>query len=220
MNSSHEWSRPIFLLNLHIGNDVVDLESDEARSLIENERFMRRVFTVGERETIGRSSDPLRAAWTIWAAKEAAYKVALKGDPRLPFAHSRFEVDLDASSVRSLGTEVGLRIEATKSYVHVVALSCAPLEVTKIVHRVERCPIADSAMHAKVLSEAVRRLAVEMLEREFDLTDARITRSMSTSGRLGPPEIYEQDRLVSGLSLSLSHHENWVAAAISNRSAD
>lgn len=78
-----------------IGNDVVDLEAPEARRKAADGRFLRRVFTAGERARILAAADPDRMLWTLWAAKEAAFKVARKLCADLPFAHRRLEAWLD-----------------------------------------------------------------------------------------------------------------------------
>src|SRR5690606_37025140 len=49
-------------------------------------------FTAREAELIAGSPNPDYALWMLWAAKEAAYKVAKKLAREVIFAHSRFEV--------------------------------------------------------------------------------------------------------------------------------
>lgn len=79
-----------------IGNDLVDLLAREAAGKSRDARFVKRVFTEREAEWVARAANPDRALWTLWAAKEAAYKVAKKLRAGTIFAHSRFEVAVDS----------------------------------------------------------------------------------------------------------------------------
>ncbi|HEU4585969.1 MAG TPA: 4'-phosphopantetheinyl transferase superfamily protein [Gemmatimonadaceae bacterium] len=82
-----------------IGNDLVDLRAREAAGKSGDARFVRRVFTAREAELIGGSASPDTALWMLWAAKEAAYKVARKLVPDVIFAHSRYEVIPDEGAL-------------------------------------------------------------------------------------------------------------------------
>ncbi|HEU6450356.1 MAG TPA: 4'-phosphopantetheinyl transferase superfamily protein [Gemmatimonadaceae bacterium] len=82
-----------------IGNDLVDLRAREAAGKSGDARFVKRVFTAREAELIAASSSPDIALWLLWAAKEAAYKVARKLSPTVIFAHSRYEVVPDEGAL-------------------------------------------------------------------------------------------------------------------------
>ena len=84
-----------------IGNDLVDLRARESAGRSRDARFVARVFTAREAELIARSSSPDAALWMLWAAKEAAYKVAKKLHPDVIFAHSRYEVTPDGAELAS-----------------------------------------------------------------------------------------------------------------------
>jgi len=84
---------------LLIGNDVVDLRDPESDPRSLHPRFDARVFAPREREQISQSPDPNRERWSLWAAKEAAYKVARKISGETIFSPVRFEVRLGAVSV-------------------------------------------------------------------------------------------------------------------------
>jgi len=82
-----------------IGNDLVDLRAREAGGKSRDARFVARVFTARERELVARSPDPDHTLWMLWAAKEAAYKVAKKLSPAAIFAHARYEVVPDDAAL-------------------------------------------------------------------------------------------------------------------------
>lgn len=73
--------------------DVVDLTAPRTADRTGDSRFLQRVFTPEERERIRHSTDPHQTLWTIWAAKEAAFKVISKiaGEPPV-FRHADFRV--------------------------------------------------------------------------------------------------------------------------------
>jgi hypothetical protein len=94
-----------------IGNDLVDLRAREAAGKSGDARFVARVFSAREAELIARSAKPDYALWMLWAAKEAAYKVAKKLRPDAIFAHSRYEVMPDGAA-RPLGDDGGSLLES------------------------------------------------------------------------------------------------------------
>ncbi len=92
-----------------VGNDVVDLADRDARSQTYALRFDARVFDRSERAAIERAGSPQSLQspqstestesqrWRLWAAKEAAYKVARKENAGTVFTPARFGVRLDAA---------------------------------------------------------------------------------------------------------------------------
>ena len=78
-----------------VGNDVVDLRDPEVQPGACHARFDARVFAAAELEAVRVSPVPQWLRWMLWAAKEAAYKVAKKDDARTVFSPSRFVVSLE-----------------------------------------------------------------------------------------------------------------------------
>ena len=78
-----------------VGNDIVDLDDMEVRTGPAHSRFDIRVFSLEERLAIAAAPEPNRLRWSLWAAKEAAYKVAVKRNPDVIFSPSRFTVETD-----------------------------------------------------------------------------------------------------------------------------
>ena len=83
------------ILKSWIGNDVVDLADTSLSGKLENPRFMKRVFTTSEQESIAAAKESFKEMWYIWACKEAAYKAFSKTRSSPPtFVHADFEVSL------------------------------------------------------------------------------------------------------------------------------
>ena len=75
---------------LHVGNDIVDLTEAEAIGKFQDKRFVNRVFCSGEQHIICNAALPDRALWTLWAAKESAYKIYAKRTSNPAFSHRKF----------------------------------------------------------------------------------------------------------------------------------
>jgi hypothetical protein len=192
-----------------LGNDVVDLGDPEARLDGLHPRFAERVFTPAEREALAASADRQLLHWSLWAAKESAYKALARACPRTVFAPRAFEVDLPAlpgggaavaGRVRHGGRSFALEVSLRGDALHAVAWDEAggfsgggvpPWDVA----------IADGEAGA-----AVRRLAARAI-----------------GPTLGPP--HEPPRIVGrppiavgatgslDVVVSLSHHGRFVAFA-------
>lgn len=188
-----------------IGNDVVDLGDPETAPGAQHPRFDERVFAPEERDALARSGAPNRLRWTLWAAKEAAYKVARKLDPRVVFSPKRFVVCLDPTlrgEVRHGAVRFGLRIDVLPEAVHAIASSDA--EVSSAVRSellALPAPGADPGRSVRAL--AARSLTAALGARPGDVVvvkEGRVPR-LEVGGRRATSD------------LSLSHHGNVVAWA-------
>jgi phosphopantetheinyl transferase (holo-ACP synthase) len=109
-----------------VGNDVVDLGDPETRAGVRHPRFDARVFAPEELAVLGFHPEPQRLRWVLWAAKEAAFKVARKRAPATVFAPRRFRVTLapgGVGRVRWEGGELLLQVACGSDWVHAVASS-------------------------------------------------------------------------------------------------
>jgi hypothetical protein len=212
-----------------IGNDVVDLT--EAAVEASHPRFDERVFSPAERAVIAAAPAPARCRWRLWAAKEAAFKIARKRDPHAVFSPLQFEVGPSAvlrTTRRRVepppyhGATVGrgfhpppgdaehrrgvftLWFDDGDDYVHVLATDDADsMLVVSAVAPAEGDP-----------SAAVRALAIDVIARVLGeapqnlgivISPDRIPRLCRPGG--------------SALDLSLSHHGRHVAFACDLRDA-
>ncbi len=84
-----------------VGNDVVDLHDPDNRGKSGDDRFLGRVFTAEERALIAGAAVPDRLLWSLWAAKEAAYKAVSGADPPPHTIPRRYPVHIGTHSRRA-----------------------------------------------------------------------------------------------------------------------
>ena len=197
-----------------IGNDVVDLRDPESASETLHPRFDTRVFDARERDALAASADAERLRWKLWAAKEAAYKLARKRVPTTVFSPSRFHVELDASGrsgvVEHGGDRYRVELDENDEALHAVALpvdaDAKGGEVLSGWRRLERGELESGDPEAP--SRAVRELLCERLAPRLgvDARDLEVRRR----GRV--PHLWLRGR-PAPVDLSLSHHGGWLAFA-------
>lgn len=189
-----------------IGNDVVHLADPEIAAHHLRSRFVERVCSGQEVERLGCSEAPHRLLWTLFAAKEAAYKAAMKRRPNIAFAPRRFDVDAQLTRVTYQGWELALRIAYASDWVHAVACSgAAPPAgyVERLVAGVDQ-------------SQGVRELAMRAFAGDFDLppSQLQIVRAAVRGARdgRGPPRLLLDGQPLP-IDISLSHDGPYVACA-------
>ncbi len=192
-----------------LGNDVVDLGDPETADAHLRERFLRRILCPGELALFRHAADPKARLWSLFAAKEAAYKAAVKLRPDTLFAHRAFSVATDLRSVRHQAWRFSLLMTQTRDWVHALAFTGkAPRFVVGVAKddpsRDARRLLLDSV--AAELGHGAARLAV-----------ARAPSPLHWNG-LAPPRITLDGSALS-LDVSLSHHGRFVACAHEVRDA-
>ena len=191
-----------------IGNDVVDLRDPEAGAEARHPGFDARVFTPAERAALAASATPERLRWQLWAAKEAAYKLLKKRDPRCVFSPRRFAVSLregGSADVAHADVRVRVGFDPSADFVHAVATD-GDLSPARLRVGVRRLPSAAGAA-PDAPGRAVRQLAVSALR------DVWPTAASVRIGRAGRVPVVEVDGVRADADLSLSHHGRWVAFA-------
>lgn len=189
-----------------LGNDVVDLSDPETRPGARHPRFDERVFTGEERAALAAAPDPERLRWSLWAAKEAAYKCLKKLAPGTFFSPVRFEVRFDSETTGTVEAgERRLRVALFREgdALHAVATDAADPE------RGVLRALAEATGAEQDASQAVRALARQAAAAELgchpeELAILREGRRPRLRRRGGLPE----------LDLSLSHHGRFLAAAL------
>lgn len=176
---------------LTVGNDVVDLTAAGNPGKSRDERWLRKVLTDDERGLVRRAADPDRALWSLWAAKEAAYK-ARRREGAIAFVPRRIRVCPRRLSVAIDGRSYSLAWRDGGGWIHCVAHR--PCD--RIAVAIE--PVGSAEPGADSL--ALRALARRLL--------GMPSLSIRGGGRL--PPVTE----LPGVALSFSHDGGLVAIAI------
>lgn len=192
---------------LFVGNDVVDLDDPDNGRSFRSARFVARIASEEERARIAVTSDPYALVASLFAAKEAAFKVVAKLMPGAVFAHRRFRVGVELGHVEYGELRLPLRIERGEGFVHAIASakrSCGPNARVRVAPE-EDLGLAARGLLCEMLTE---RLACEKSE----LVVVRTPRPGSWDG-FAPPRV-ERDGVPIGIDVSLSHDGRFVAAAM------
>lgn len=187
-----------------VGNDLVDLADPEVRRGPAHPRFDSRVFTPLEREALRASPEPNRLRWMSWAAKEAAYKLLKKRDPKLAFSPARLAVALEGQlggQVKYEGQTLCVTLQTFADALHAVATEDAgqAARVVSAVGVTSESPDPSTAARALAAWTLAARLGVPVAAFRF--------------GRCGRIPTLSLLGLATPIDLSLSHHGRFVAFA-------
>lgn len=189
-----------------VGNDVVDLEDPAIAQTHLRERFVARVCCESERALLRASAEPKVLLWSLFAAKEAAFK-AISKDRQVVFAHSRFVVSADLRSVSYEKHVLWVRVDIAGPCVHAIAWTDDEVPVCGVE---QIGPDVDPSAAARAL--LVKRLGGN------GLTVGRAPLPGSWNG-FGPPKLF-RDGVEVNLDISLSHDGRFVAFAADSSGAE
>jgi len=221
---------------LRLGNDIVSLKQAGILNKSQHTRFVNRVFTPSEQFSIKNSVNPDITLWTMWAAKEAAYKVVSKKEAVPVFSHKKFEVKRiepeESQEVQVYlnfsGNQYRGYAEICADYIHAYVSSdnFSKEEIIFGIHQIsqeekmlwqdeERWPSffspheMDSIRHLE--SACIRNLCKKHVAHilNCDISRLQIIRP-TLNGKSQPPFLLVDDRACQ-IDISLSHHENWLA---------
>ena len=185
-----------------IGNDVVDLAHRGVQPGAQHPRFDARVFAAPERALIAGDATQ-RVRWVLWAAKEAAYKLAKKLDAAAVWAPSRFAVSLETrerGAVQYGARRFALRIFETDEFVHALATNGA--------QRAGEESAGVAMLRGEEAGAGARAYACQQLAARLGLLPAAL--SIEKRGRI---PVLCVDGAPARADLSLSHHGRFVAFA-------
>lgn len=192
---------------MRIGNDVVDLNDKQTAAAHLRPRFVARVCNAAECARVEAAADPAGLLWSLFAAKEAAFKAVSKQRPSIVFAHRQFEVAEDLRSVRYKDLSLDLRIDRDGDRIHAVALLG---DAGAVVDAVEQVGVGAD------LSIAVRELLRQRVSDELgcapDQLGVERTPAPGSWTGSGPPWL-TRDGARTDTDISLSHDGRFVAFA-------
>jgi phosphopantetheinyl transferase (holo-ACP synthase) len=181
-----------------VGNDVVDLTDPTIAEHHNRVRFVARVCTEEEMARVASALD----LWSLFAAKEAAYKALFKLGRSPGFAHRDIRVGRGLRKVRWLGHELELSVTSDGNHVHAVAWSPS-----------ERPPIA---MVARTEAQGARKLLCELVATAIGCmaTELEVVRDPVAGSwdGFGPPRVHRAAIAIDA-DVSLSDDGSFVAAA-------
>ncbi|MCH7666284.1 MAG: 4-phosphopantetheinyl transferase family protein [Acidobacteria bacterium] len=192
-----------------VGNDIVDLRHPLCQPAAIHPRFDIRAFTTREIGLLAASAQVHRTRWSLWAAKESAFKAARKLDPQVRFLPRDFAVHLSgkrAEVVHRLG-RFRVWLDHADQWVHALASQAGE----KPGFRIAGDPSASSGAARTAeegFSERVRELARIALSALLNIApiEVRIVSEdrIPRAQRRGQPLPFD---------LSLSHDGRFVSCA-------
>jgi len=202
-----------------VGNDIVDLQCFDA-PFYQHIGYLERVCTPAEADTVRRSKDASRALASVWAAKEAAYKLISRSSSLRHFVPRDFATDIaelspgsvyDQLQVSCNGKRAKVTTFATEQWLHAVAVFADSCHLHWKVQEIHKPPFGIITPADE--SDIARQLARDLLS-ESGLKNA------SLDFVEGIPTLREGGTGSVGKAMSLSHHGRFVAAALGWASAE
>jgi phosphopantetheinyl transferase (holo-ACP synthase) len=183
-----------------VGNDVVDLTDPGIARHHQNLRFVSRVCSADEQAQVVMARD----LWTLFAAKEAAYKALVKLGGSPGFGHRAIRVAPALDHVSWEEWRLELAITGDADHVHAVAWTEGPRPLVRVVRTDQE------------EGEATRRIACELVAGAIGCApeDLAIVREPAPGAwdGYGPPRIVRRGAPVEA-DVSLSHDGPFAAAA-------
>lgn len=189
-----------------VGNDVVDIRHPLCQPDAIHPRFDNRAFSAREIALLAATDRVHRMRWSLWAAKESAFKAVRKLDSKVRFIPRDFEVRLcgvRAEVTHRLG-HFNVWLDQTEQWVHALASQTGE----KPGFRLGGDPSADPGAEEVDLSERVRRLTSTVLGALLDTTPSEI--EIVSVDRI--PQAQRQGQPLP-FDLSLSHDGRFVSCA-------
>ncbi len=185
-----------------IGNDIVDLIDEANRQSFQRPGYIDRCCSADEINWLSQQADAYTAFWSLWAAKEASYKVAIKaGIPafRNPTA---IAVTLEKTAFMAQIHTITCygSVSMRSDYVHAVAANCHPIPEFQL-HISQQAGNDGSTQAQAILIELA---AQHGLGNEGQLTVEKNQQAIPQLCSNGLPL---------PVDVSISHDGNWVAVA-------
>ena len=194
-----------------VGDDVVDLHDPAIATHHLRTRFLDRVLHPDERAALAVARSPEVLLWSYFAAKEAAYKVAVKRDPSVILAHRRFVVSPTLASVRHEDRDLALvlDVDEARGFAHAIAWSEGPMPLHALATLAAPHDVSTPGVEARAL--LCRTIAGRLGCAVEALSIVRRPVAGSWDG-FAPPRLTRDGRDLD-LDVSLSHDGRFVSFA-------
>ena len=185
-----------------VGNDIVDIAQAKKDSNWQRPRFLDKLFTLKEQQTIHASDNPCIMVWQLWSMKEAGYKLYSQINPRRFYNPKGFtcEIDNKKSVVRFKNFHCYVETKITSDYI----ISEARLESKSMTSKVIKLKSSEPKLQSEVIRKETLKFAIKYLNMSDD--NVKIVNSDVNIPTL------EIDSEVT--PISLTHHGNYGAFAI------
>lgn len=217
------------------GNDIVDLTLPETLGKASDTRYTNHICAEEEYNFLASASDRHIALWAIWAAKEAAFKVVKKINPKLGFSPKKYVVDCSGLNTRA-GNKIltgavsynhyfiSVRWFITGDYVHCIAVWSNQSRLSDNLRSAiwntndknfylttQNFSTREMLSIRSKESRQVRILTKRLLS-DNGVKNVEIVRD-SADGRLEPPYVLQDKLRCAKYDISMSHHGRFRAAS-------
>lgn len=182
-----------------IGNDVVDLVTAQTQSHWQRPGFLEKQFTKDERSDILSSERPFLQVWLFWSMKEAAYKCYTQEIQERFFAPQKFVCEMTSSSSGIIQIREKQYISEstiTDAYISTVATSGSTSKMISKLYTIPPDTNSSQFLKNKILARFQKSITLQ-------------------KNKFGIPSLFNET-LKLPYSVSISHHGNYGAFAISN----
>jgi len=183
-----------------IGNDIIDLKVALKGSNRRLNRFLKKLFTIKEQQSILLSKNPLVQAWLFWSMKESAYKCYVQEYKRNFFAPKKIQCSLlNTAGKIIIGDDVYFsKSKITSNYIHTISSK------TKLIENDSHLfYIKDS--HYKKQHKITTKKLINAFSK---ITNKRVDELYILKDKYGIPKLICNNKRIN-YSFSTSHHGNY-----------
>ena len=183
---------------MRLGNDIVDLTCVEAH----HPRFVTRILNPIELERFAEAHQNPNLLWSLWAAKEAAFK-AIKQSQAIGFHHQKFIVAADLRSIQYQQQTLELRLEQDGDLIFALAADASLNQTRSLTLRFEH-ELAPEEQSLKT-----KELLLELAAQHLGLNPKEL--AVASQERI--PKIQWLDKILPHPA-SCAHHGRFLAASL------
>ncbi len=203
---------------IFVGNDVVDLTDADSVDILNNKRVMLRALNSNELHFVENSDNQLVAFWSVWAAKESAFKALSQRFPDVLFIPKNFHVSENFSEVKYRHIKLKLQIDKNNSYIHALCvLGKSPIDSIKYWIRPKDFILQNYSKEIGIdvnQSTLVRILLKKEIQKIFPEVSTKNILISKMENHSAPKVSLQNASGETNLSASFSHHGEYLATAI------